>query len=182
MWITSDSHFGHKNIVKFQQRPESHELLMLYEWIKLVPKDSQILHLGDVFMGKGGNPEKWASVVSLLPGHKFLIKGNHDKLPNQFYENAGFTIIKPFIWKNIAFTHRPITKAFPFNPGVSEFANDLINANWKINIHGHIHGNTLGETLEFDGSPLEEKEYINVSVEVTEYRPRQLGGLIRGGV
>ena len=52
LWVWSDTHFGHKNIIKFQQRPETHEVIMLDNWIKRVPEDAQILHLGDVFLGK----------------------------------------------------------------------------------------------------------------------------------
>jgi len=50
-WLISDTHFGHKNIVQYQQRPESHEVIMLSEWIDAVGEHDDILHLGDVFMG-----------------------------------------------------------------------------------------------------------------------------------
>src|SRR6266487_4695306 len=96
LWLIADTHFGHKNIIKFQQRPESHDVMMLGEWIRLVPEEAQILHLGDVFLGKQGNPARWALVCGRLPGVKFLIKGNHDKQKDSVYESAGFTIIDPF--------------------------------------------------------------------------------------
>lgn len=172
-WVTSDTHYGHKNIIKFQQRPESHELFMLYEWIRLVPEKADILHLGDVFMGKQGNPEKWSAVVSRLPGTKYLIMGNHDKCKPHIYAQAGFKIIEPFIWHGVAFTHRPITPEWPMVPYAA-----FPGHGWHTNIHGHIHGNKLGDVVEHDGSPIEGKKYINVSVEVMDYKPRQVGGLL----
>lgn len=173
LWLVADTHFGHKNIIKFQQRPESHELFMLYEWIRLVPEEADILHLGDVFMGKQGNPEKWAAVVSRLPGHKYMLMGNHDKCKPALYEKAGFKVIEPFIWQGVAFTHRPITPEWPMVP-YARYPGE----GWNTNIHGHIHGNTLGSSIEHDGTPIEGKKYINLSVEVTDYRPRQLGGVL----
>lgn len=170
-WITSDTHFGHRNIIKFQQRPESHEVIMLSEWIRLVGEEDYILHLGDVFMGKQGNPDRWADVIYRLPGRKYLILGNHDKSKSSMYQRAGFTIIDPFVWKGVAFTHRPITPQYPA-PNSWQ---------WHTNIHGHIHGNILGKseaTLEHDGSPIAGKKYINVSVEATDYKPRQVGSLL----
>lgn len=138
-WLISDTHFGHKNIIKFQGRPESHEVIMLSEWIKYVREDEDILHLGDVFMGKDGNPARWAAVVSRLPGNKFLILGNHDKQKRDLYERAGFTIIPEFVRQGVAFTHRPISVEFP---GPTEGANG-IGVPWHTNIHGHTHQNIM---------------------------------------
>lgn len=182
LWLISDTHFGHKNIAKFQQRPESHEVIMLSNWIDRVRDDDQILHLGDVFMGKQGNPDRWAKVISRLPGKKFVIRGNHDPTDDKLFTLAGLEVVEPFIWRpagkfeglRVAFTHEPIgTK---WSPG--GFALD----EWDINIHGHIHrGRFGGNNRDFDGSPLPGKEYINISVEETNLSPVQLGNLIKRG-
>lgn len=169
-WLISDTHFGHKNIVKFQQRPESHEVIMLSEWIRAVGEDEDILHLGDVFMGKQGNPDRWASVIARLPGQKYLILGNHDTHPRELYESAGFTIIPEFQQDKIVFTHRPITR-------MDHWA--LIRPEWSTNIHGHIHGSVLGQNRADpeDGYVLDDKQYINLSVEVTAFRPVRMGNV-----
>ncbi|MDE2104115.1 MAG: metallophosphoesterase [Patescibacteria group bacterium] len=165
LWLISDTHFGHRNIVKFQQRPESHEVIMLSEWIKRVGEDDQILHLGDVWMK--GSPWRWAAVISRLPGQKFLIKGNHDKDRDDTYESAGFTIVEEFGLDNgYVFTHRPVTTLFL---GPTEKW-----GGWHTNIHGHTHGNPHHPE---DGDPLEGKNYINVCVELTELAPVQLGNV-----
>ena len=57
-WVTSDTHFGHDNIVGFCHRPGyakrdpdnygllPHEEIMLSEWRKEVPDDATFLHCG----------------------------------------------------------------------------------------------------------------------------------------
>ncbi len=164
LWLISDTHFGHRNIIKFQQRPESHEVIMLSEWIDLVGDQDQILHLGDVFMGPSGNQKRWASVISRLPGEKFLIKGNHDEAAQKVYRDAGFEVVKPFVWKGIAFTHYPVTELHPAPPG----------DDYQVNIHGHTHGNAF---RPIDGHLIGDVKYINLSVEVHNLKPVRLGNV-----
>lgn len=186
LWLISDTHFGHQNIVKFQQRPTHHETIMLAEWIKYVRPQDQILHLGDVAMK--GNLSRWQMILKWLPGEKFLIPGNHDGLGWDWYEEAGFQVISPFVDETgVAFTHRPISQLFPYL-GLTEaevpiewWADDINfrdgwSQGWHTNIHGHIHGNELGSHPTHDGYD-PHKTYINLCVEVHDYRPRQLGSI-----
>lgn len=166
LWIISDTHFGHDNIIRYCQRPKNHEVIMLSNWIERVPENHQILHMGDVFMGRDGNANRWALVVSRLPGEKFLMMGNHDRAKTSTYERAGFTIVEPFVVNGYAFTHRPITPSWPAEWGVDE---------WHTNIHGHIHNNPW--LPQFEGTPLEGRRYINLSVEATDLAPVQLGNV-----
>lgn len=191
LWLITDTHFGHRNIVKFQQRPETHDIIMLSEWIKRVRPEDQILHLGDVWMG--GSPWRWAAIISALPGEKFLIKGNHDRTNDAMYRQAGFEVIKPFIRHGYAFTHRPISTRYPFLGSRLERhpdARDLPDPDWHTNIHGHIHRNKLDPNYvdwridpDFpdEGRFWAGKTYINVCVEVTDLAPVQLGNVWKEG-
>lgn len=161
LWIISDTHFGHKNIISYGGRPKEHETIMLSEWTRLVQPHDQILHMGDVCFANAG---KWQILIRNLPGEKFLIKGNHDHQKNSFYENCGFTIIDEFIVDDHSFTHRPAT---PLYPGPRGF--------WHTNIHGHIHNNPFSE--QHDGITHRGKKYINMCVEMTDLKPVQLGGV-----
>lgn len=185
-WLISDTHFGHQNIIKFAQRPESHEVIMLSNWIDRIGETDDVLHLGDVFLGKQGSPLRWAKVIARLPGRKYLILGNHDKAKTSLYtEIAGFKIIPPFIHRGLAFSHRPITPEFPLHAPKGARAHTLAasvldaGAGWHTNIHGHIHGNTITEAAERHGEqgPMPGKNYINVSVEVHDLAPIQLGSI-----
>lgn len=174
LWVWGDTHFGHRNIVQFQQRPGTHEVIMLSNWIDRVGEHDQILHLGDVALGQDGNRKRWLKVVKRMPGQKFLILGNHDKEAAKEYENAGFQILDPFIAlgvyfrndmiENVAFTHFPHSTTNPAPAG-----------GWGTNIHGHIHKNAL---RPMDGYIDPNKRYINLSVENTDLAPVQLGNVL----
>ena len=76
-YFTADTHFGHKNIIKYAHRPfnsveEMDESLISY-WNTIVTPEDIIYHLGDFAFSK--NPEKY---FYRLNGKKILICGNHD--------------------------------------------------------------------------------------------------------
>lgn len=80
VFVTSDSHWDHDNIIKYSNRPytntdEMNEAL-INNWNYRVKPNDKIYHLGDFAFGKGlKHPEKF---FNRLNGKKYLIKGNHD--------------------------------------------------------------------------------------------------------
>jgi len=166
-YIISDSHFGHDNIIKYCDRPEDHDFLMELYWTSIVAPEDNILHLGDVMWYKNDTPYKdgktLGEMVRSLPGNKFLIKGNHDKKNNDWWEEIGFTVVPQRIFfdyggKVILFTHYP---------------EDRLDIIWDINIHGHIHNNGY-KIREENG-----RKWINVSVEMMDYTPVKLGDILK---
>lgn len=79
LWFTSDTHFGHENIIQFCNRPFKNAAEMNVElirrWNQTVPEDGIIFHLGDF---AHGNASLWNDILSQLHGTKYLILGNHD--------------------------------------------------------------------------------------------------------
>jgi len=79
LWFTSDTHFGHENIIRFCNRPFKNAAEMNAElirrWNQAVPEDGVIFHLGDF---AHGNASLWNDILSRLHGTKYLILGNHD--------------------------------------------------------------------------------------------------------
>ena len=72
-------HFGHENILKFDNRPfktleEMHETI-ISNWNSRVSKTDTVYILGDFCWGK---EQDWIPLLKKLQGHKVLIKGNHD--------------------------------------------------------------------------------------------------------
>ena len=158
-FIISDTHFGHKNIIKYCDRPENHDEIMFDKWLGTVSIDDTVLHLGDLTFKN----EHFMN-IGVLPGKKYLIKGNHDHKRDSFYEALGFTIVAPEMVefqqgpRKIIFTHYPET---------------AVNYEWDVNIHGHIHNNGY-VTKQFG-----ERLYINVSVEVMDYTPTKLRDILK---
>ena len=77
----SDTHFGHKNIIKFDNRPfdsvEDMGETMIDRWNSVVGDDDTVYILGDFSWYK---EEKTLEILSRLYGRKVLIKGNHDRI------------------------------------------------------------------------------------------------------
>ena len=80
IWFTSDLHFGHKNVIKFCNRPfadikEMGEKL-IENWNSCVKENDIIFVLGDVFWFNDSHSIK--KVLNKLNGIIYIIPGNHD--------------------------------------------------------------------------------------------------------
>jgi calcineurin-like phosphoesterase family protein len=80
IYFTSDHHFGHKNIIKFSERPfkdvnEMDEIL-IQRWNEKVNPEDEVYHLGDVGLSSSGKLRK---ILDRLNGKIYLINGNHEK-------------------------------------------------------------------------------------------------------
>lgn len=75
----ADTHFGHKNILRFDDRPfstiEEMEEQMVSRWNATVEPADTVFILGDFCWGK---ETEWLRILDRLQGNKVLIKGNHD--------------------------------------------------------------------------------------------------------
>lgn len=167
MWLTSDTHFSHYNIIRYCDRPfasaeEMDEALVAY-WNDTVRPEDSVYHLGDVTIIRGNRvqQEKMAHIIRRLNGHKRLILGNHDHFSVQAYIEAGFEKVRGTgRWLNgFLLSH------FPVHPDCMGTA--------KGCIHGHIHDRVPpAPVVRFkDNGSRVEHPYINVCVEVRNYRP-----------
>jgi len=76
-WFTSDTHFGHANIIRYSNRPydttEEHDEALIANWNFSVQPNDEVYHLGDFSFGN-----KAMEILPRLNGIIHLIKGNHD--------------------------------------------------------------------------------------------------------
>ena len=147
VWVVSDTHFSHTNIIKYCQRPfhtaEEMNNKIRDNWNKVVGKEDIIIHLGDFGFVD-------AEFVDSLNGEIILIKGNHDtgkikRLFNQMYKNIRLTMP---CYTKVFFSHKPIQRG--------EFKQLAVD----VNFHGHTHNHHMN----YDG-------YVNHSVDVSDFTP-----------
>lgn len=92
-WFIADTHFGHENVIKYDNRPFKSAIDMETEIIKrwnnnVKPSDT-VYHLGDfAFL----STDLQASILKELNGRKILIRGNHDKSQSAC-ERAGWDYV-----------------------------------------------------------------------------------------
>lgn len=79
VYFTSDTHFSHKAIIGYCERPfdtvEDMDEELIKRWNETVGEDDIVFHLGD-FCFSG--PQRWNQILKRLNGRKYLIIGNHD--------------------------------------------------------------------------------------------------------
>ena len=146
IWLVSDTHFGHQNIITYCNRPfttaEEMDEAIIQRWNAVVRPQDHVYHLGDVAMKATS-----LALVQRLNGHKRLVRGNHDIFKTKQYLAAGFEEIHGVrVIDKMALTHVPV---HPSSLG-----------RWHGNVHGHTHGMTTHEA-----------GYLDVSVECINYTP-----------
>ena len=171
VWITSDTHFGHRNIIKYCNRPWNHGkdedgsiivtdedvLAMDNEIIKRwnsVVKDSDIVwHLGDFALGGKEVAER---VFPQLNGKINLVMGNHDHWKLKWYYDLGFNRVydrKVIINDFVILSHAPLM---------------FLNENCPFfNVFGHVHDSSAYQTWTKTGCCVcvERHDYTPVSFE-----------------
>ena len=157
VYLISDTHFNHANIIKYCNRPfanvEEMDKTIIKNWNNIVRDKDIVYFLGDFVLSKN-KTKKAKELIELLNGEIIFIKGNHDKFGEKFkiieYNDYKFMLI-----------HNPDSSlTFNFDGWV---------------IHGHHHGNYLDEYPFIN--PF--KKRINVSVEVLDYKPVSLDLIIK---
>lgn len=92
IWFTSDTHYGHRNIIEYCGRPfssiEEMDETLIERWNKVVKPGDVVYHLGDLMMGQNMR-ERLTVLRRRLKGTPFLIRGNHDRGAG-VYLDAGF--------------------------------------------------------------------------------------------
>jgi calcineurin-like phosphoesterase family protein len=156
IWVTSDTHFFHENIIQYCGRPFANAELMneclVENWNSVVKPGDKVYHLGDVAMGKG-YIEELGTLMAKLHGSKRLIVGNHDDIP--FLSKGGW-FKKVMLWRvfteyNLLMTHVPVHESS---------IHERIVVAGGVNVHGHIH------THDSPKGP-----YFNACVEKHDYTP-----------
>jgi calcineurin-like phosphoesterase family protein len=173
-WYVSDHHLGHFNVIKYGQRPfsslEEMEAVLLENHNKLVHPSDHVSFLGDVSIRRGGRVQQndFIKEIKKYNGHKRLYLGNHDHFQCSTYLE---------VFEKVYATWRSeegfICSHFPLHPTSLGSATACV--------HGHIHRNASPLPVVYIDKKTQKvgiKPYINVCVEVQEFRPISLGELL----
>lgn len=166
VFFTSDLHFGHKNIIRFDNRPffsvEEMDKTLIENWNRKVSADDTVYVLGDI---SWYNDEKTTEIFAGLNGHKILIKGNHDRVRGKvrkvFEEITDYKEIS-LNGNKIVLCHYPIIFFNRHHYGAYMF-------------YGHVHNShewQMTDNYRYELEQLDVKcNAYNVGVMVQNYEP-----------
>ena len=162
IWLTTDTHFNHQNMIEYCGRPKGYEK-KIEKGLHQIPPEDLLIHLGDV----AWHDQETAHNRYIVPlrGKKWLIKGNHDKQSNQWYINHGWDfvaqqIIDRYFGKIVVLSHLPIE-----------------DRGYDLNIHGHFH-NAEKDKYEPYLLAIKNNKQKLLALEYTNYLPVTLKSLI----
>lgn len=138
VFLTSDTHFSHKNILLFEPNARQFASIeemndeMVRRWNSVVGKDDIVFHLGDFsFQGY----QAISTIFPQLNGHISLLLGNHDRYRKWDWTKIGFQDIYtvPFVLDDkFILSHEPL-KDIPEG---------------MVNVYGHVHSHPSYNTVD----------------------------------
>lgn len=159
IYCISDTHFSHKNIIKYCDRPfagtEEMNETIIERWNRFIGPKDIVYHLGDVVLTK---EEEAYDIIARLGGQKYLIRGNHDKrITTASFKKMGFIEVynNSLILKEqgVILSHVPI-----------------LSTSGLFNVHGHTHNTDPSVKYVF----YSKETHRCVSVELINYQPISL--------
>lgn len=160
LWFTSDSHWGHKNIIKYCNRPfnsvEEMDETLISNWNSVVNNDDLVLHLGDFSFKNGKSITEYRKQLN---GDIILVRGNHDS--SNLCLDDGFFDICDYLELEVNDVDAPRCKQLIV---CSHYAFRV----WNKSHHGsyHLYGHSHG-TLPDDPHSLS----FDVGVDCWDYKP-----------
>lgn len=188
---TSDSHFGHANIIRYCRRPfPSTAKMDAALAIGLKDADQQgkrIYHGGDIAFSFAKVLKAHGTLLKNPAQHTFLF-GNHDEDKDSnraaLYSNFGLLVGAQDTWRENTLIIADRLNGEPVSVLLSHAPQkDLQGCDY--NVFGHIHNNAIqgvlvgrGPGLEF-GYTFESPQHLNMCVELHDYAPVSLEALVK---
>ena len=186
----SDPHFGHKNIIRFADRPyfgvKKMEQELIWNYNQMISDDDWVCWVGDCFLQLSFTESQ--HILDALNGHKILVKGNHDRLSNLAYLKMGFSLVADQL-ETIVADRKCIVAHYPYMPTdktVARLKAEGISVDTRYPerrpvyqkgqclIHGHTHS-----AEKF----IEERNMVHIGVDAWNYSPapmNEVEDIVRG--
>ncbi len=167
IFFTSDTHFGHENIIKYCNRPfkslEHMNETLIKNWNERVKPTDTVIFAGDFCFTNTHNHEEGTRTKPIwykdqLNGEKVFIEGNHDK--HNSLKNHISSLVIRLHKQDIFVTHKPQHIIFGYD----------------FYLVGHVHEKWKHKIIN-DG----ERKYImvNVGVDVWNFRPVKIDEILK---
>jgi calcineurin-like phosphoesterase family protein len=153
-WFTSDTHFGHANIIRLCRRPflsvSEMDNVMVSNWNAAIDPEDEVWHLGDFAHRSARSP---ADYLRRLNGRKNLIWGNHDS--NQSKMAPGWITSQAYAEVMVDGTRLTLF----------HYAMKVWNSVGRgaVHLYGHSHGRLAGDAQSCD-----------MGVDAWAFRPQSL--------
>ena len=182
VFFISDLHFGHENVIRFDNRPfasvNEMDDELIRRWNAKVNKDDAVYVLGD-FIWKSRNGDAHILLRS-LNGRIILIKGNHDRFLCNAQAKAVFADINDYDDIHVTLDDGSVRRCI-----LSHYFIPLYNGHWHgaIHLHGHSHITPEAATEKRIAKELNEAGYkneiYNVGCMYWNYEPVTLDEILR---
>jgi calcineurin-like phosphoesterase family protein len=162
IWVYSDPHYGHANIIKFCNRPfssvEEMDSTLIKNHNSVVGDNDLVICNGDFMFYKNDT-----GIFNSLKGHKILVKGNHD-------HKVAFSLGWESVHTRYEFVHNSkhvVMDHYPLE-------------NWNKKFHGsiHLYGHVHDENGASKVSNIPRR--YNICVEMIGYKPVDLDFYTKG--
>lgn len=174
VYLTSDWHLYHDNIMKYVATRRTHATVDDYMWdliyqMRHLQPDDTLIFMGDLALSPRKSKLGIKALIESIPGEKHFIKGNHDAwISDGDILGMGFKSVRDYILLgDTLICHYPFDQPKPKpQPGSTyephNYLWDLFYENPAIKTiyHGHIHA---GECKKDDGI-----KRINCSVDAVK--------------
>ena len=175
----SDWHYGHKNVLGFDNRPftsiEQMNEELIRRWNSVVSAGDLVYILGDMFWC---TPKIAAPIMEQLNGQKFLVKGNHDRWHDSKFDKL---FVKIDEYMEIEDEGRKVVLCHYRFPCIKN------NFYGWIHLYGHVHNSFEWNMMEHQRFLMEELydrqcNMINVGSMMPwmGYTPRTLDEILAG--
>lgn len=141
IFLTSDLHFNHRNIIEFCNRPfkdvDEMQEVLIENWNSVVRPQDIVFNLGDFAFAPNW---KWIEILKRLNGKHYLILGNHDvsRFPGdkvmKYFDGVYNKLIIQIDNRTVILNHEPL---LCFGGTYRD------KANLVYQLFGHVHSGPL---------------------------------------
>jgi calcineurin-like phosphoesterase family protein len=177
----ADLHFGHFNIIRYDNRPfktvEEMDNTLIKNWNKAVSNEDCVWILGDI---SWHDDKKTAEIFKQLNGTKILIKGNHDSIKRGSELVKCFTSVQDYAEFYLDKKNKVIMSHYPMPFWNGQFRD-------TIHLYGHVHNshqwniceNWIEELKQLQDIPMRMYN-VGCMMPWMDYTPRTLDEIIKG--